>query len=223
MSEIKLILLGVGNVLLLPYDCSALCSQLGCTDTANTFRSWMYETVLGESHDLDDDEGGVIDDLINHTGTTINRDIVKDMLLTCRGGVATETIKALATCRSYGVDIGLLSNTNPVFAKENRELANIFGIKYLFQSAEMKILKPDPFIYKKVEEITGRSENEILFIDDKDRNLAFPKKKLGWETCCFNSSTKKSLNKIVRTYLDWGTAPAGYGKYISNFNIRDII
>ena len=74
-------------------------------------------------------------------------------------------------------DVFLLSNNNalsmllhrPNFAKAGLPLDTSF--KKMFLSHEMKLLKPDPEIYRQAIAGSGHSADECLFIDDSQKNV----------------------------------------------------
>jgi putative hydrolase of the HAD superfamily len=85
-----------------------------------------------------------------------------------------------------GVETALLSNTNafhwqylvPGGAKSGRYPA-IGRLDRHFASHEMGTTKPDPNIYRAVEEATGHRGAEVLFFDDLPANVAAARE-LGW-------------------------------------------
>jgi len=81
--------------------------------------------------------------------------------------------------------LGLLSNNNPLFVDRFRKLNKLDAV-FDFQifSCEAKIRKPDPEIYKLLIKTAACSPDEIVFIDDKKKNLK-PAKHLGIKTILF--------------------------------------
>lgn len=77
--------------------------------------------------------------------------------------------------KSY--DIYILSNNNPIVAPHMSELFAGVGVDYenlfkkSFLSFEMKALKPSDAFYKRVLEQIDRPAEELLFIDDSQKNV----------------------------------------------------
>ena len=77
-----------------------------------------------------------------------------------------------------GVESAILSNTNDAhWARlasddENAEFPSVRRATYLFPSHLLGLVKPDPRIYRAVEEATGRTATQILFFDDLQANVA---------------------------------------------------
>jgi HAD superfamily hydrolase (TIGR01509 family) len=84
--------------------------------------------------------------------------------------------------RQSGVPTYILSNTNEIAIKHIRAnfpfFANFTG--YVL-SYEQRALKPHPPIYRAAEAMAGAHASELLFIDDRDDNVAGAKV-LGWQT-----------------------------------------
>jgi len=77
-----------------------------------------------------------------------------------------------------GVETAVLSNTNDAhWARlasddEQAEFPSVRRATYLFPSHLLGLMKPDPRIYRAVEEATGHASTEILFFDDLEANVA---------------------------------------------------
>lgn len=74
-------------------------------------------------------------------------------------------------------DIYILSNNNPIVAPHMAELFAGVGVDYeklfkkSFLSYEMKALKPSEAFYKRVLEQVGLPAEDLLFIDDSQKNV----------------------------------------------------
>ncbi len=86
-------------------------------------------------------------------------------------------LDALKDKRASGCKVFLLSNTNHIhwtyavkhfFSDEGYSLDDCFD--QVFLSYEMKMVKPDPSIFKAVLDTTGAEACETLFIDDSEAN-----------------------------------------------------
>jgi glucose-1-phosphatase len=66
----------------------------------------------------------------------------------------------------------LLSNTNePHFREAVRRSPSLSFLKEYFLSYELKLLKPDPEIYREAVRRIGFAAEEIIFIDDREDNI----------------------------------------------------
>jgi glucose-1-phosphatase len=84
--------------------------------------------------------------------------------------------------RAKGIPTYIFSNTNEMAVKHISAtypfFANFSGHIY---SYEHRSMKPDPAIYKVVEKISGHSGPGILYIDDREENIAHGTER-GWQT-----------------------------------------
>ena len=75
--------------------------------------------------------------------------------------------------------IGILSNLLPIDKKRLNKQINISKYDYLFLSYELGLEKPNPIIYKAITETVKLKPENILLIDDKEKNIKAAKK-AGW-------------------------------------------
>lgn len=78
--------------------------------------------------------------------------------------------------------IGILSNLNPFDKLRLDYQVNLSKFDYVWLSFELNCRKPNPEIYDIVNKDLSLSSENILFIDDLEKNLEIPKMK-GWNTC----------------------------------------
>ncbi len=82
-------------------------------------------------------------------------------------------IEMQALLRSRGVPTYIFSNTNEIairwIKKQFPFFAHFTGYVYSYEHGAMK---PDEKIYKIVEEMTGKSGQEIVYLDDRAENVA---------------------------------------------------
>jgi putative hydrolase of the HAD superfamily len=87
---------------------------------------------------------------------------------------------ALAAARRIRRSGVLMSTLNNESAELNRFRIERFGLLQLFDlflsSCWLGVRKPDPAIYEKALELTGRDPRECVFIDDRPENLAAPRR-----------------------------------------------
>jgi len=75
----------------------------------------------------------------------------------------------------------------------------------IFSNSNLHGYKPNPFMYKKIEQICGlKNYNNIYFFDDMPINL-YPAKQLGWNTFLIGSLTHQNFFTTVNNtenYID---------------------
>lgn len=108
--------------------------------------------------------------------------------------------KLHAELRGRGLHTSVLSNTNEIAIAHVRKNFPFFSgfADYVF-SFEHAAMKPRERIYRIVEQRSGMSGSEVLFIDDKPENVAGAVR-LGWQTICHRSAdeTIQQVREIVR-------------------------
>jgi HAD superfamily hydrolase (TIGR01509 family) len=82
-------------------------------------------------------------------------------------------IELHAALRSKGIPTFIFSNTNELAVAHIRRAFPFFaGFDGYVFSYEHGAMKPQPRLYEVVEEMTGRREKEILYLDDRAENVA---------------------------------------------------
>ena len=91
-------------------------------------------------------------------------------------------IKELIDWIAANYEIGLISNSMPGSIDELRRRGLIPDVKYaaIVDSSKVGLVKPDPRIYEKAQELAAVQPNEILLIDDTRPNLVAADK-AGWQ------------------------------------------
>ena len=100
----------------------------------------------------------------------------------------------------------LFSNANIVHCINLLKVLDIYDeFQAIFCSSNLKGYKPNPFIYKKIEQICGlKNYNNIYFFDDMPINL-YPAKQLGWNTYLIGALTHQNFFTTVNNtdmYID---------------------
>lgn len=70
----------------------------------------------------------------------------------------------------------------------------------IIDSSVLGVRKPYPQIYQIAQEKAGVPANEILFIDNREKNLA-PAHQLGWQTYLYDSSNYAQSNKKLAAFF----------------------
>ena len=104
------------------------------------------------------------------------------------------------TLREHGVPTYIFSNTNGLAVNHIRNkfpfFSNFDGYVYSYQVGAMK---PDLRIYEAMEKLCGKRGHDIVYIDDREENVAAGAAR-GWRTVCHESpeKTRVVLEKLLQ-------------------------
>lgn len=153
--------------------------ERGVQDIENYLDPYTQQGIFGDL------EGGLItaeqfrDQLNILADTTLTYDDCAYCWQGYRKEVPYHALNALRQLRSEGYRLLLLSNTNPFmmqwaespdFDGEGNPVSSYFDAMYL--SYKMKLLKPNPDIFKRLLQAEHLQPNDCIFIDDGPRNIA---------------------------------------------------
>lgn len=98
--------------------------------------------------------------------------------------------------------IGLLTAIYPQMLNEifRRQLIPQSIWDVVIDSSVEHLTKPMPEIYDLAQSRAGVPAEEILFIDNREKNLVIPRK-LGWQTFLYDSSNYDQANKDLSVFL----------------------
>lgn len=96
---------------------------------------------------------------------------VRHLLEAGIGEYFSETRQAQLLLKSRGITNCLLSNALPILANSSRT-DDIIRPEHRFTSYKLRLLKPDPKIYQTVLKELNAQPQEVIFIDDKEKNVA---------------------------------------------------
>jgi HAD superfamily hydrolase (TIGR01509 family) len=113
--------------------------------------------------------------------------------------VRPDMVDLLKSIRPFVEHIILLSNQTKINTDYLHPILDPI-IDASFYSNECHIMKPNPVFYCSVAESLPYSQSELLFIDDRESNLAYPKK-LGWNVYHFLDS-KTCISFLQNTIID---------------------
>lgn len=103
------------------------------------------------------------------------------------------------------VDIGIISNVASGIWEKAVESGMVPNVKYgpVYLSGDLKIMKPDRRIYELVLQKSEVRPEEILFVDDLEKNLEIPQQ-MGWKTICFDQLIpEKGIEEIKKKLSKW--------------------
>ncbi len=118
------------------------------------------------------------------------------------GSFYAETLKSISYLKAKGVKVGILSNALPCLTDTVKNIG--IDEEFIFPSYKIGLLKPDTTVFKIVQEKTGLSFQEMLFIDDKVENVKAAEK-MGIKSLVFDLKTVCNKIKTV-----CGERDAGY-------------
>ena len=128
------------------------------------------------------------DALREKTGKPVTNEAVDAGWLGFMKEVPVNKLQLLETLRNRGYRLYLLSNTNPIvmewafspdFSPEGKPVDAYFDKLYL--SYQMKCMKPDPVIFRKMIADSGMIPSETLYLDDGLANVQMGEQ-LGFKT-----------------------------------------
>ena len=98
--------------------------------------------------------------------------------------------------------IGLLTNMYPGMfeAIQKRNIMPKIDWKVIVESSKVKLKKPEIEIYQLAEELAKTKPEEILFIDNKKKNLESAQQ-LGWQTFWYDSADYEQSSADLEKYL----------------------
>lgn len=114
--------------------------------------------------------------------------------------VYPETREVLAELREREFKLGVLSNNDARLYSILDELELTSSFDYLFTSSELGYLKPSLQCFRRVEERTGHSSDEILMIGDNPKDDYAGANGAGWRALLYNPDNKRvdcELRSIV--------------------------
>lgn len=177
-------------------------------DIGNVLIEWQperfYDSVIGadrrremfaaiDLHDMNDqvDRGQNFKDTIYATAEDYTdwRDEIRmwhDRWIEMAQPVIQPSVDLLRQLRAKGVPVLALSNfgiESFAYAETKYPFLKEFDQRYI--SGHMGVVKPDPTIYKMLEDACGFAPNELLFADDRAENIAAADAR-GWQTHLFN-------------------------------------
>lgn len=100
------------------------------------------------------------------------------------------------------LSIGLLTNIHHGFLAECLSSGYIPDIEYsaVIESCKIKMVKPDPEIYKYAQKKAKVKNENIFFIDDQEENIKGAKK-AGWQAVLFDTFNPVSSIKNIKKYM----------------------
>lgn len=116
---------------------------------------------------------------------------------------ANEGIWPIAESLKQTAKIGLLTDQYPGMLKEvmRRKLLPPLDWDQVIDSSVEGVRKPMPEIYELARSRAGFPAEEILFIDNRQKNLDVPKS-MGWQTYLYDSSNYEQANSDLAKFIE---------------------
>ncbi len=208
MGRIKTIVFDLGGVIITLDQSQAVrrFEELGVKDAKQRLDPYVQQGIFGNlEHGLISAEDFRLE-LSKLAGCEISNKQCEYAWQGYAKEVPERNLETLIRLRKENYRILLLSNTNPFmmewvesdrFDGKGHALSYYFDRLYL--SYEMKMMKPDAEIFKKLLTEEHISPSEILFVDDGPRNVAAAKE-LGMRTFCPENGA--NWTKQIYEYLN---------------------
>lgn len=177
-------------------------------DIGNVLIEWnperFYDAEIGETrrrelfdqvdlHAMNDrvDQGANFRDTIYDTAERhpAYRDVIRlwhDRWIEMASPAIDQSVRVLRALRDNGVPVFALSNFGIgsfAYAQSFYDFLNEFDRPYI--SGHLGVIKPDPDIYRILEEDSGVAPQSLLFADDRADNIAMAASR-GWQTHLFD-------------------------------------
>lgn len=179
-------------------------------DIGNVLIEWQperfFDRVIGPEqsaaffaaiplHDMNErvDAGENFFDVVSETieaypDWTTELEIWRDRWIDMAAPAIDHSVRLLRALRRAGVPVFALTNFGvETFAIAEPEYPFLEEFDRRYISGEMKLTKPDPEIYKQVEDDCGLPPESLLFADDRVENIEAAKAR-GWQTHVFAGS-----------------------------------
>ena len=103
---------------------------------------------------------------------------------------------------SFRYKLGILSNAEPGVIAYNIKKGKVPNIPWaaIVESAQFGFVKPEPQLFRVAQEMAGVPPGEILFIDDKTKNIEVARA-LGWQGERFDHTNVSQSVKSLRRKL----------------------
>jgi len=192
MGRIKTIVFDLGGVIITLDQSQAVkrFEELGVKDAKERLDPYVQQGIFGNL------EHGLItaEDFRSAISHIVGRDVNTEECEYAWQGYAKEVpernLKALIRLRKEGYRILLLSNTNPFMMSwvgsekfDGKGHAISYYFDRLYLSYQMKLMKPDAEIFRRLLDAEKISPSEVLFVDDGPGNVAAARE-LGMKTFC---------------------------------------
>ena len=174
-SEVKLVCFDLGGVLV------RLCKSLGdaCIraglDVGRDFeRQWHTHASLHQRYETGELSEGEYERELPRLFPEVSLEQIRSAFDAYLLGLYPGVPQLLDDLKSRGIRTAILSNTNPRHFRavtDGAEYAALKSIDHFFASCQLGFCKPDPRIYRHVEQTLGVAGDSIIYFDDLAANV----------------------------------------------------
>lgn len=196
----KIFLFDLGNVLAKPLDNYDLYNKLNCKITYDEFlQYWWCDDLVIKAHMglITDNEH--VEALLKFCKSDLSINQFYEIYNSLDNSLYSDTIKIINELKNRGYKVGLLSNLRLMDYKRYEEEIKKINFDYIFLSYEMKHIKPSKDIYVQVIDKIKCESDEIVFLDDNEKNVNGAKLVGINAYQVTGKSIKDFFNKIVKS------------------------
>jgi len=114
-----------------------------------------------------------------------------------------DTLSLVKDLKKSGYHLAILTNNWNDMGPRLLNVPGIDNFEYIFESSDIKLRKPDPGVFQYVEDKIHATGNDVLLIDDTDKNIAAAKS-IGWQSFQYKlgvDNGAESNNNLQRRLL----------------------
>lgn len=204
MAKIKFIYFDVGGVLILDFSNTnkwqELKNDLGVTPATDP----EFEAVWQKHRDrvcLDLDVDKLLPEIQSKTKLKLplNYSLLNDFVNRFQANPSIWPVLKIARDK---YQIGLLTNMYPRMLKaiEEADLIPKLNWDVVIDSSQVSKQKPDPEIFELALEKSGVKKEEILFIDNLEKNTSAAQK-MGWQVFCYDDRNPEKASRELEDLL----------------------
>ena len=168
----KIFLFDLGNVLAKSLDNYDLYNRLNCRIPFDVFlQYWWCDDLVLKAHMgiVSDDEH--VKELLKFCKSDLSINEFYEIYNNLDNSLYNETIEIINELKNKGYKVGLLSNLRLMDYKRYEQQLKKIEFDFMFLSYELKCIKPSKDIYLKVIEKLKCNAEEIIFLDDNEKNV----------------------------------------------------
>lgn len=108
-----------------------------------------------------------------------------------------DTLNLVKELKKSGYHLAILTNNWNDMGPKLLRVPGIDNFEYIFESSDIKLRKPDPAIFQYVEDKIHATGNDVLLIDDTEKNVAVAQS-FGWQTLLYDyPSANADIEKLI--------------------------
>lgn len=203
-QKIKFIYFDVGGVLILDFSNTNKWQQLKNDLGVNEAIDPEFEAIWQKYRNricLDLDVDSLLPEIQSKTKLKLppNYSLLNDFVNRFQANPSIWPVLKIARDK---YQIGLLTNMYPRMLKAIEEVSLIpkFNWDVVIDSSQVAKQKPDPEIFELALEKSGVKKEEILFIDNLEKNTSVAQK-MGWQVFCYDDQNPEKASRELKDLL----------------------